>query len=295
MVDGDTHRRVTGARVVIGKRADYANTRGLASREDQAARRRCRFASRSPATRREGRPAALQAAAPGDGAPLPATRSSGRCTAPTTGAPRRTPDIKAAAAVQGRLDARPRLADRVPGRRRRRRRVHRQLQGHDLRADRCATARCSGGTTRPTGRWRRRPRSSATTSSCTGWTGIVRVLDRSNGRLRWHFRVGSPIESSPIVSRRARLLRRLERPRLRARPEARGSCAGRYRSGYKITSSAAIAGRTLYIGDYGGRLLALATRTGKRRWVALGQRPRLRDAGGRGGPRLRPLVDRQQR
>ena len=31
VVDGDTHRRVEGARVVIGKRADYANTRGLAS------------------------------------------------------------------------------------------------------------------------------------------------------------------------------------------------------------------------------------------------------------------------
>jgi outer membrane protein assembly factor BamB len=32
-----------------------------------------------------------------------------------------------------------------------------------------------------------------------GMDGIVRVLDRRNGRLRWRFRVGSPIESSPIV------------------------------------------------------------------------------------------------
>ena len=31
VVDGDTHRRVKGARVVIGKRADYANPRGLAA------------------------------------------------------------------------------------------------------------------------------------------------------------------------------------------------------------------------------------------------------------------------
>ena len=31
VVDGDTHRRVRGARVVIGHRAGYANTRGLAS------------------------------------------------------------------------------------------------------------------------------------------------------------------------------------------------------------------------------------------------------------------------
>ena len=31
VVDGDTHRRVKGARVVIGRRSDYANTRGLAA------------------------------------------------------------------------------------------------------------------------------------------------------------------------------------------------------------------------------------------------------------------------
>ena len=31
VVDGDTHKRVKGARVVIGKRADYANPRGLAA------------------------------------------------------------------------------------------------------------------------------------------------------------------------------------------------------------------------------------------------------------------------
>ena len=31
VVDGDTHKRLQGARVVIGKRADYANTRGLAA------------------------------------------------------------------------------------------------------------------------------------------------------------------------------------------------------------------------------------------------------------------------
>jgi outer membrane protein assembly factor BamB len=32
-----------------------------------------------------------------------------------------------------------------------------------------------------------------------GMDGVVRVLDRSNGRLRWRFRVGSPVESSPVV------------------------------------------------------------------------------------------------
>ena len=38
--------------------------------------------------------------------------------------------------------------------------------------------------------------------------------------------------------------------------------------GYKITSSAALAGRTLYIGDYGGRVLALAPGSGRMRWSA---------------------------
>ena len=53
-----------------------------------------------------------------------------------------------------------------------------------------------------------------------GMDGIVRILDRTNGRLRWSFDVGSPIESSPVVRGGTRLLRRLERASLRARPEA---------------------------------------------------------------------------
>jgi outer membrane protein assembly factor BamB len=100
-----------------------------------------------------------------------------------------------------------------------------------------------------------------------GMDGVVRVLDRQTGRLRFAYRVGSPIESSPIVrdhvdyfgawngdvyalDLRARRLRWV------------------YRSGYKITSSAALAGRTLYIGDYGGRLLAIAPGSGRLRWTA---------------------------
>ena len=126
-----------------------------------------------------------------------------------------------------------------------------------------------------------------------GMDGIVRVLDRSSGRLRWHFRVGSPIESSPIVSGGARLLRRLERPCLRPRPEA---------------AKAALElphGLQDHVERGDRRADALHRRL--RRPPAcprhahrqaplrpLCQRPRLRDAGGGGGPRLRPLVDRQQ-
>ena len=72
VVDGDTHRRVRGARVVIGKRADYANTRGLASVK---IKRRTALPVRvsKPGYGAEGRAHALQAQAPGDRAPLPAT------------------------------------------------------------------------------------------------------------------------------------------------------------------------------------------------------------------------------
>ncbi|HZR95968.1 MAG TPA: PQQ-binding-like beta-propeller repeat protein [Gaiellaceae bacterium] len=96
--------------------------------------------------------------------------------------------------------------------------------------------------------------------------GHVYVLDRADGRLRWRYDVGSPVESSPIVrdgidyfgawngvvyaldlrTHRLRWTRAL---------------------GAKITSSAALAGGRLFIGDYGGRLWALAPRSGATRWV----------------------------
>jgi outer membrane protein assembly factor BamB len=100
-----------------------------------------------------------------------------------------------------------------------------------------------------------------------GMDGHVWLLDRSSGRLRWHYTVGSPVESSPIV---------------RHGVDYFGSWNGNvyavdlrhhrvrwiHRDGYKITSSAALAGGTLFIGDYGGRLLALSARTGRLRWSA---------------------------
>ena len=99
-----------------------------------------------------------------------------------------------------------------------------------------------------------------------GMDGVVRVLDRHTGRLRFAVRIGSPIESSPVV---------------RDRIDYFGAWNGNvyaldlrtrrvrwvYRGGYKIASSASLAGRTLYIGDYGGRLLALAPGTGRLRWA----------------------------
>jgi outer membrane protein assembly factor BamB len=100
-----------------------------------------------------------------------------------------------------------------------------------------------------------------------GMDGVVRVLDRRTGRLRWSRSFGSPIESSPLV---------------RDRIDYFGAWNGNvyaldlrtrklrwvYRGGHKITSSAALAAKTLYIGDYGGRLLALTPGSGRLRWSA---------------------------
>jgi outer membrane protein assembly factor BamB len=99
-----------------------------------------------------------------------------------------------------------------------------------------------------------------------GMDGVVRVLDRRNGRLRWSFRVGSPVESSPIIHGGLDFFGAWN-GRVYALDLKMRKLRWSTRGGYKITSSAAIAGRTLYIGDYGGRLLALSTRTGRLRFV----------------------------
>jgi outer membrane protein assembly factor BamB len=96
--------------------------------------------------------------------------------------------------------------------------------------------------------------------------GYVYVLDRGTGHLRGRYRVGSPIESSPVVRNGVDYFGawngRLYALDLRTR-RLRWTRS----LGAKITSSAAIAGRTLYIGDYGGRLWALSARSGTTRWV----------------------------
>ena len=95
-----------------------------------------------------------------------------------------------------------------------------------------------------------------------GMDGIVRMLDRSSGRLRWRFHIGSAIESSPVVRGGLDYFGAWN-GRIYALDLKRRKLRWTWRSGYKITSSAAIAGQKLYIGDYGGRLLALSTRTGR--------------------------------
>jgi outer membrane protein assembly factor BamB len=98
-----------------------------------------------------------------------------------------------------------------------------------------------------------------------GMDGVVRVLDRRTGRLRWRFATGSPIESSPVIAGSVDYFGAWN-GRIYALDLRRHKLRWTIRPGYKITSSAALAGGTLFIGDYGGRLLALSQRTGRLRW-----------------------------
>jgi outer membrane protein assembly factor BamB len=99
-----------------------------------------------------------------------------------------------------------------------------------------------------------------------GMDGVVRVLDRWNGRLRWQKRIGSPIESSPVVRDGVDYFGawngRVYALDLRTR-----KLRWTHRAGGKITASAALHGGTLFIGTYRNRVLALSTATGKARWV----------------------------
>ena len=99
-----------------------------------------------------------------------------------------------------------------------------------------------------------------------GMDGIVRVLDRHTGRLRWHRRIGSPIESSPIVKDGVDFFGAWN-GRVYALDLRTHRLRWTFASGAKITSSAAIWGRTLFIGDYGGRLRALRVGSGRLRWT----------------------------
>src|SRR5262249_15987377 len=98
-----------------------------------------------------------------------------------------------------------------------------------------------------------------------GMDGHVWVLRRSDGRLSWHYTVGSPIESSPVVVGDVDVFGAWD-GRITALDLRRHRVRWVRYDGCKITSSAAIAAGTLYIGDYCGRLLALNPANGALRW-----------------------------
>jgi outer membrane protein assembly factor BamB len=100
-----------------------------------------------------------------------------------------------------------------------------------------------------------------------GMDGNVRVLDLLTGRVRWTFHIGSPVESSPVISHGVDYFGawngNVYALDLRTR-----RVRWVHHAGYKITSSASLAGGKLFIGDYGGRIWALSPGTGRVRWVS---------------------------
>ncbi len=99
-----------------------------------------------------------------------------------------------------------------------------------------------------------------------GMDGHVWALDRRNGRLRWYRTIGSPIESSPVVRRGTDYFGTWS-GRLYALNVRTHRVRWTRSLGAKITSSVAVAGGTIYVGDYAGRIWALSARTGRTRWV----------------------------
>jgi outer membrane protein assembly factor BamB len=99
-----------------------------------------------------------------------------------------------------------------------------------------------------------------------GMDGYVRVLSRSDGHVRWSYRTGSPIESSPIVAHHLDVFGTWS-GRITALDLSTHRVRWSYDDGCKITSSASFSGGTVYIGDYCGRLLALNARNGRLRWA----------------------------
>jgi outer membrane protein assembly factor BamB len=98
-----------------------------------------------------------------------------------------------------------------------------------------------------------------------GMDGHIWVLRRSDGRLLWHYTVGSPVESSPVVVDGVDVFGAWNGA-ITALDLRTHKVRWRHYGGCKVTSSAAFAGSTLYLGDYCGQLLALSARTGALRW-----------------------------
>lgn len=98
-----------------------------------------------------------------------------------------------------------------------------------------------------------------------GMDGHVWVRSRTDGRLLWHYTVGSPVESSPVVIDGVDVFGAWNGT-ITALDLRTHKVLWRHSGGCKVTSSAALAGSTLYIGDYCGRLLALRVGNGTLRW-----------------------------
>jgi outer membrane protein assembly factor BamB len=263
VVDGDTNRLVTGARVRIGRRSAHSNHRGVAL---------IRLAHRG----------ALVTVASKPGYGERAVRLSFKQHPESTiRVYRPSRQWTMYGAAPARTQSQPSIRVRPPFRIVWSRGLGALIEFPAVVADGVAYIANARGTVRaidmrdgtiiwrhdtPRGKMAASPAVAGDEVIAHGMDGHVWVLRRSDGRLAWHHTVGSPVESSPVITRGLDIFGSwngmitaldLKTHRVRWR---------RY-DGCKITSSAAVAGTTLYIGDYCGRLLALDARTGALRWA----------------------------
>ena len=258
VVDGDTHRRLRGARVVIGRRADYANRRGLAAVKIK-------------------RRTALEVRVSKPGYTTRTVRMPFRQKREVTvRVYRKALQWTMFGGNARRTNAHPEIRLRPPFRIVWSRGVGSLIEFPAVVSEGVAFIGNFKGTIYAIemrrGRivWKYDPPGGKMASSPAvvgenvvvhGMDGVVRVLDRRNGRLRWQYRVGSPIESSPVVVRGVDYFGAWN-GRVYALDLKRRKLRWARSTGAKITSSAALAKGTLYIGNYAGRLIALRARSG---------------------------------
>ena len=263
VVDGDTHRRIRGARVVIGHRADYANRRGLAA---------VRIKRRTALEVRVSKP----------GYTTRTVRMPFRQKREVTvRVYRKALQWTMFGGNARRTNAHAEIKLRPPFKVVWSRGVGSLIEFPAVVSEGVAFIGNFKGTIyaiemrRGKVVWKYDPPGGKMASSPAvvgesivvhGMDGIVRVLDRRNGRLRWQYRVGSPIESSPIVVRGIDYFGAWN-GRVYALDLKRRKLRWARSTGAKITSSAAIAKGTLYIGNYAGRLMALRVRSGRVRFT----------------------------
>jgi outer membrane protein assembly factor BamB len=262
VVDGDTNRRVRGARVTIGRRAAHSDRHGVA---------RVKLARR----------AALVTVASKPGYDARAVRLAFRTHPKSTiRIYRRSLQWTMYGADPHRTQSQPTLRVRPPFRIVWSRGLGTLIEFPAVVKDGVAYIGNARGTVRAldmrTGHviWRYdTPRGKMAASPAVwrdqlvlhGMDGHVWVLRRSDGKLLWRYTVGSPVESSPVVIDGVDVfgawngaLTALDLRTRRVRWRRHFGC--------KITSSASLAGSTLYVGDYCGRVLAVRLSNGGVRW-----------------------------
>jgi outer membrane protein assembly factor BamB len=95
--------------------------------------------------------------------------------------------------------------------------------------------------------------------------GYVSVVSMDTGRVRWRFYTGRA-EPSPVI-RNGIAYFAAANGNVYALDLDRRRPRWVFHGGAKITSSPALVGKRLYVGDYAGRVFALNARTGRRLWT----------------------------